>query len=129
VLRTGVEASAGIRVDVGAGDELRGVTCAGVPVLTGTEPGVAAGGGVAVVARAGGAETGGGVRAGGTAARGPSAGLRLGVDTGGELRAVACAGTSGGVTVLAGAEPSNSFRSELKTGVEASAGVRVDVRA
>jgi hypothetical protein len=30
---------------------------------------------------------------------------------------------------LAGTEPSNSFRSELKTGVEASAGLRVDVRA
>jgi hypothetical protein len=72
-------------------------------------------------------DSGGSVRVGVTAARGTSAGPRLDVDAGDELRAVAGAGTSGVVAVSAGTEPSNSSRSVLRTGVETSAGRRVDV--
>jgi hypothetical protein len=140
-LRTGVEASAGSRVDVDAEDEFGAVGCAGtsggVLVLTGTESVVAAAEGVVVVvcAQVDGVvpalaitkSGGGGVRVGATAARGPSAVLRLIVDAGDELGTLACAGTSGDVPVLAGTEFSNSFRSALRKGVEASAGLRIDV--
>jgi hypothetical protein len=90
-LRMGVEAPAGLRVDVGAvaagaGDELRVVAGAGtgtgavVPVCAGTESGVAAGDGVEVVA---------------CGAAGGVALARAGFDAGG--------------SVLAGAEFRNSF--------------------
>jgi hypothetical protein len=86
-----VDASAGLRVDVKVDDAFEVVACTGVngtlPVLAETESGDS-------------------VRAGVTATRGSTAGLRVGVGAGAgdELVAVGCAGIGVGVPDLGGAE-------------------------
>jgi hypothetical protein len=73
------------------------------------------------------AGSGDSVRAGVSATICSTAGLRVDVDSRGELRVVACVGTGGGVPVLAEIESGGSVRVGVTAAVCSKAGPRVDV--